>query len=695
MNSMPSLPSSVPSSPDREAVRHALRSKFGLQQFRPGQEEIILKVLAGQNVLAIYPAGYGKSLLYQLPATLLPGMTLVFSPLVALMHDQQYTMSRRYGIPCVSLTHVLRERNPRAFSAALGNIQRGYCKVVFIAPEKLDNEPVMEAIRSQPISLVALDEAHCISTWGHDFRPHYRRLLRFVADVKPSAVLALTATAPPPVETDILRQMAGATEVFRVSPNLPNLRLHVMPVEGEVEKLSCLARIVPKLKGAGVVYCGTHEECENVAEFLNSCGVDSTFYHAGLGERRHEIERGFLANRWKVVAATCALGMGIDKRDLRFVIHYQIPGSPELYYQEIGRAGRDGQRAECILLFDPEDRSLQEFFLRNSNPEPDDYSAVYNALDAHEPKSADTLAGVTGFKRALIEVVLENLIAADLARREKLPAQQRSAPGFCRVAGRTSRAAVEPFLTARRSRVKALDAIMAYGETTQCLMQFLCRYLGASDAQPCGQCTHCKGYAERYEKHREPMPEAEAFVASRVPRLGGCRDHEGGYALDFHADTDVGEALSRVKYGRGKRVLPQWLIERAVSCIRTKFIQGIPSPIEALTFIPTNTERNLVETLAKRLAQELGIECVTLLARSRDTSLQKAMKTREEKRRNIEGAFVIAPGAALAARSLLLIDDIYDSGWTFREAARVIRGAFRDCRIRIFALTRTHHNDDY
>jgi len=682
------------SSDDHDRIRVELRSRFGIERFRPGQEEIIAKILQGRNVLAIYPAGYGKSLLYQLPAALLPGMTLVFSPLVALMHDQQYTLSRRYGIASVGLTHVLQERDPRAFAAALGNIRRGLCKVVFIAPEKLDNDRVMDAIRSQPISLVTLDEAHCISTWGHDFRPHYRRILRFVAEVQPPAVLALTATAPPPVEADILRQIAGPTEVFRASPHLDNLRLHVFNVAGEVEKLSCLARLVPRLPGNGVVYCGTHEECENVAEFLNLRGVDSTFYHAGLGGRRHEIERGFLANRWKVVAATCALGMGIDKPDVRFVIHYRLPGSPELYYQEIGRSGRDGQRAECILLFDPEDRSLQEFFLRAVHPEPDDYSAVYGALEPSEPKTADALSGETGLTRALIEVVLDNLVNAGLARREAPTGRGRTAPGFCRLRGHPSRAAVEPFLAARRHRVKALDAMVAYSETTSCLMQYLCRYLGAPDAKPCGLCTHCRGYGERYEKYREPMAEADEFLASQVPRLGGCSEHEGGYALDFHSGTDVGEALSRAKYGR-RRALPEWLIEEAADCVKRKFMASAATAVEALTFIPTNTERNTAGDLAGRLAERLKIPCTALLVRTRPTDLQKNMKTREQKRQNIRGAFAVAPNVAPPGRSLLLVDDIYDSGWTFREAAAVIRRAFPDCRIRVFALTRTHHSDDY
>jgi ATP-dependent DNA helicase RecQ len=290
--------------------------------------------------------------------------------------------------------------------------------------------------------------------------------------------------------------------------------------------------------------------------------------------------------------------------------------------------------------------------------------------------------------------VLDNIVNAELARREKPSGKSRAAPGFCRVRGNPSRAAVEPFLAARRNRVKALDAMVAYGETTTCLMQYLCRYLGAPDAKPCGQCTRCRGYGERYEKYREPMAEAEEFLASSVPRLGGCSEHEGGYALNFHSGTDVGEALSRAKYGR-RGVLPEWLIEKTADCVKKKYVKSAAQTIEALTFIPSNTERNLVEDLANRLAARLNIPCVPLLARARPTDLQKNMKTREQKRQNISGAFVIVPGATFAGRSLLLIDDIYDSGWTFREAARVIRRAFPDSRIRVFALTRTHHSDDY
>ncbi len=679
----------------RTQIHRELRQRFGMQQFRPGQEDIILKVLSGRNVLAIYPAGYGKSLLYQLPAALLSGTTLVFSPLVALMHDQQATLTRRFGIPSVALTHVLLERNPRQFFAGLDNVRRGHCKVVFIAPEKLDNDRVMDALRARPVSMLVLDEAHCISVWGHDFRPHYRRLLRFVAEVKPSAVLALTATAPPAVAMDILHQIGGPTDVFRISPHIPNLRLHVFPVESVADKLSALARLVPRLPGNGIVYCGTHEECEDVAEFLKGTGIESAFYHAGLGARRREIERDFLANRWKVVAATCALGMGIDKRDVRFVIHYRFPGSPELYYQEIGRAGRDGRRAECILLFDPADRALQDFFLNKSNPQPDDYMAVYSCLDESQPKTAEAIAAEMDLSRACVEIVLENLADSGLAQREKLSRTFAGAVGWRRTAGRLSHTAIEPFLSARRHRAKALDAMVDYGQTTTCLMAYLCRYLGDSVPRPCGLCTHCGGLAPSYEKYREVMPEAEKFVQARLPRLEACSDHDGGYALDYHGGTAVGDAVSRAKYARKRPRLPEWLVERAADCILEKYLDDNPHALEALTFIPSNSDCSLVRDLAQRLAERLHLPCVDLLTRARPRDLQKDMKTREEKRWNISGAFALAEGVELTARRLLLIDDVFDSGWTFREAARVIRQAFPDVRIRIFVLTRTQFSDEW
>lgn len=677
--------------PSRDAIRAALRERFGFESFHPGQEEIIEKVLSGRNVLAIFPSGYGKSLLYQLPASLLPGMTLVFSPLIALMRDQQVALSRRYRLPSASLTSDLQSADPRKFYGALKGVGEGRYKVVFIAPERLDNERVMETIRSQPISLVVIDEAHCVSIWGHDFRPHYRRILRFVADVQPPAVLALTATAPPPVEADILRQIPGSAEVFRLSPQRDSLHLHVIDVDGEPEKLSCLARIIPRLEGSGVVYCGTQEECEKVAEFLNLCGIGSTFYHAGLGKQRAAIERDFLANRWKAVAATCALGMGIDKRDLRFVIHYRFPGSPELYYQEIGRAGRDGRPAKCILLFDPGDLALQEFFLSKNHPEPDDYAVVFGCLDRTEPQTADAIGGDTGLTRSLVEVVLDNLVEAGLARRV---AGAADAPGFCLARGRPSYAAIEPFLAARRKRVEALDAMVDYGETGECLMAYLCRYLGGGETQSCGQCTHCRDFAEKYDRYREPMAQVEEFLASRYPRLNSCGDHEGGFALDFHGGTEVGEAVSDAKY-RGEETVPEWLVKKAAACIAKKYRDSGALAIDALTFIPPTSDRSLVEDFARRLAGRLHVPCTALLTRGRPTDLQKDMRTRREKRQNIRDAFAVVEGAESPGRSLLLVDDIYDSGWTLREAARVIRRVFPECRIRVFTLTRTHHSDDF
>jgi len=695
---VPNPPPCAPRDEDRESIRArlraALRDRFGLSDFRPGQEDVLVRVMNGRNVLAIFPAGHGKSLLYQLPAALLPGLTIVFSPLVALMHEQQSILTRRYGIASISLTHVLREMNPSVFFSRLADVRRGQYKVVFLSPERLDDDRVMAILREQTVSLAVLDEAHCISTWGHDFRPHYRRLLRFIGEVRPAVVLALTATAPPPVEADILRQIGGPAEVFRASPHLPNLRLHVIGVAGEGEKLACLARIIPRLKGNGIVYCGTHEECENVADFLNARGIGAAAYHAGLGPRRTELEQDFLLGRWKAVAATCALGMGINKRDLRFVIHYRLPGSPELYYQEIGRAGRDGERADAVLLFDPADRSLQEFFLRTTHAEPADYGTVFRVLDAATPKSPDAIAGMAGLARTLVEVIAENLVDAGLARRERIVEEGKFvAWGYCAAGAAPAPAAIEPFLAARRGRVQALGAMLHYGQAAACLMQYLCRYLGAPDTQPCGQCTHCRDYARHYDAYRAPMPEADAFLAARLPRLDACRWHDGGFALDFHAGTKVGEALSRTKYGRHEP--PDWLLERAADCVREKFRGQAGHIVQALTFIPPAADRPLVQSLAETIAARAGIPCLALLARARPTDFQKDMRTRGEKQRNTRGAFALRPDAPAPPGTLLLLDDIYDSGWTLREAARVIRERFPSCRIHIFTLTRTHHNDDY
>lgn len=354
--------------------------RFGLQAFRPGQEKVIEAVLEGQDVLCVMPTGGGKSLCYQLPAIARSGLTIVVSPLIALMQDQVAALERR-GMRATLINSTINatEQNER-----LAEMAKGAYDLIYVAPERLRNARFLEAIQQTQVSLLAIDEAHCVSEWGHDFRPDYARLGRFrTRQLKGVQTIALTATATPTVRRDIvdLLQLKNPQE-FITGFKRPNLRLSVQTCSGDGEKDQLLLEFLGRQNGVGIVYAATRKRCEELAEKLSHqtrkrFGV----YHAGLPlEQRRVIQEQFMAGELAAIVATNAFGMGVDKSDLRYVVHYNMPGSLEAYYQEAGRAGRDGLPSECLLLFSYSDRYIQEFFIENAYPSVEAVRSVYNFL---------------------------------------------------------------------------------------------------------------------------------------------------------------------------------------------------------------------------------------------------------------------------------------------------------------------------
>ncbi len=352
-----------------------LRHHFGFDAFRDGQEPVIRALLDGRPALAIFPTGGGKSLCYQLPALMLDGLTLVISPLIALMRDQVDALTAR-GIPAARLESTLSADELRELDEAL---ERGGIKLLYIAPERLANEAFRKRIRRLNVAMVAIDEAHCISEWGHNFRPDYLKLGKFCRSLKVGRVLALTATATPRVARDIRKQfrIAAADQIQR-SFHRPNLDLRVTPCMAEERKALLLERLV-SINGAVVVYVTRQETAEEVATFLAKNGVSARAYHAGLpSEFRAGAQREFMEGGTRVIVATIAFGMGIDKADIRGVIHYNLPKSLENHTQEIGRAGRDGGPAVCELFACGEDVTVLENFIYSDTPTP---GALGNLID--------------------------------------------------------------------------------------------------------------------------------------------------------------------------------------------------------------------------------------------------------------------------------------------------------------------------
>jgi ATP-dependent DNA helicase RecQ len=356
----------------------SLRAHFGFDDFREGQREVIAAILEGKDAVVVMPTGSGKSLCYQLPAMMLGGATVVVSPLIALMKDQVDALRSRQ-LPATFINSSIAPSEQRNRIEAL---RRGQFKLVYVAPERFRSSHFVAAIQSIGVSLFAVDEAHCISTWGHDFRPDYLRLKGVLQSLGAAQTLALTATATPYVRSDIIQQLGlRKPETFVSGFDRPNLSIDVVQTESEREKVARINRLAKTHDGSGIVYASTRKAVEQVAGRLEQEGLRVASYHAGMSDSvRVKAQEDFMAGRAQMIVATNAFGMGIDKPDIRFVAHYQMPGSIEAYYQEIGRAGRDGLPSSCVLLFNYADKNTHDFFIEGSYPNAQTIRLVYEAL---------------------------------------------------------------------------------------------------------------------------------------------------------------------------------------------------------------------------------------------------------------------------------------------------------------------------
>lgn len=705
----------------RAEAEKRLKKIFHKEHFFDEQWNAIERLLCGERVLMIQRTGFGKSLCYQFPATQFPGISIVFSPLISLMRDQVRAL-KELEIPAA---YINSEQSKEDNNNVIEQAQRGELKILYIAPERQNNEDWLSAVQRMKISMIVVDEAHTISTWGHDFRPAFKRIIDLVKSLPMRVpVLATTATATEVVQEDIETQIGKNITTIRGSLARENLNLQVLRVQSVDEKMLWLSAFLCTCSGTGIVYTGTRAETERYTRWLQFCNINAVSYHGRYDrDRRMEIEQGLISNKWKCVVSTNALGMGIDKPDIRFIIHTQIPQSPIHYYQEIGRAGRDGKPAEIILLYNEAktlsgdsivDCTLPLSFINSARPDKKRYTTVIECLKS-EPLTYSEIEQKADLKKNQVNVIMADLLEQGIVRKDgRWYSYRQGAPSLD----------ISTFEKLRHRKLQEFEAMVRYVYTPLPRMQYLCQFLDSTEAMVYTNCDntnlerlevlHRKEDVDKlmhFKKSDSPMielvnffpprrklqvkilrpnhvqifrqlpnevkelivecdgkPDASLFLGDweyreacdlidRAPRL------TNGYAVDYYGSSEVGVALHRSKYEGGED-FPDFLLDRMLFLYEEKYRS---MNFDLILYVPPTKSGPLVQRFVEKLSKRIEVPISHCLVKSRKTPAQKIFQNNSNKRVNVEGAFQVAEPDKIKQKTILLVDDIYDSGATLKE----------------------------
>lgn len=727
----------------RSEAEIKLKRIFGLDHFYDEQWRSIERILRGERILMIERTGFGKSLCYQFPATQFDGITVVFSPLIALMRDQVRSLCER-GIPAAYInSEQSYEENQNSIQRALN----GEIKILYIAPERQENEEWVEATRQLKLSMVVVDEAHTISTWGHDFRPSFRRIINLVQLLPQSLpVLATTATATKKVQYDIEQQIGGRLTTIRGNLIRPNFQLHVVKVQSEDEKMIWLAENLNAINGTGLIYTGTRIDTEVYANWLRFVGINATDYNAGFdADTRKSIEQDLMQNKWKCIVSTNALGMGIDKSDIRFVIHTQMPASPIHYYQEIGRAGRDGKPTRIILFYNEKkengndvatDSLLPLSFVEGSRPTTKKYQKVISLLQ-EEPLSEREVLKKANLKTNQLRVIKADLIDQGIIKevlygKIKKYEYQYNAPALN----------TDSFEALRDAKLKDLHAMEEYIYTDMPRMKYLCSFLDSDETVEYSNCDNTNLERITVSVTPEWMTKLEDFRETYFPclELSSWTIRKGGFRLRYIAPdkvqvektvkNDMGEVIERpiIEYsnninlleynqeereiieehlGKASRLVdgyaasyygvsnvgaaihrskyenggdfPDFLLKKTLSVFGKKF-RGIH--FDLVLYLPPTNSGDLVKNFATKFARVIGVPISHELIKVRITQEQKMFQNSYSKQENVCGAFDIDEDI-VKDKYIVLLDDIYDSGSTLKEVGKLLTQKGAKCIVPI------------
>lgn len=666
-----------------ELLRQALGDPAA--SFRSGQWECIEALLNQRRMLVVQRTGWGKSMVYFLATRLLrdqgAGATLLISPLLALMRNQ-IEAAERIGVRAATIHSA----NTEEWETVQALLLAGEVDILLISPERLANDEFREDVLlpvADSVGLFVVDEAHCISDWGHDFRPDYRRIVR-VLNALPAniPVLATTATANDRVVRDVAAQL-GDLGTVRGPLVRESLRLQNIWLPSPVARVAWLAEHLPRIPGSGIVYTLTIRDAERVAEWLRQNGIDARAYHAKV-EERQELERRLLENRVKALVATVALGMGFDKPDLGFVVHFQRPGSVVHYYQQVGRAGRALSDAYGVLLSGREDDEITDFFIRSAFPPQMHVDKVLEALNA---------AG-DGLSIPMMEKHI-NLAKGEIAKTIKYLSVESPAPLVKHdsrwyatpVDYEMDREAIEQLCALRQEEQQQMRDYM---ESRECLMQFLSRALDDPHAGPCGRCAVCAGKpllpetvdpdlanaaALFLRRSHQPIAPRKQFPKGAFPQYGfpyaippGLMAREGR-ALSLWGDAGWGQMVRQGKFEAGR--FADELVDGCMQLIANWTPE--PAPVW-VAGVPSLTRPELVSDFAARLAARLGIPLVDCVRKAKENQPQKEMQNGFMQAANLDGVFDVDEGLVPEGPALL-VDDVVDSRWTFTVIAALLRQA--------------------
>lgn len=649
--------------------------------FREGQYEAIEACVNNKRTLVVQKTGWGKSLVYFISAKMIEGVTFIISPLLVLM-DNQCEFAARIGLKCGILNSTIKDREERI--NILERLRSGEYDVFFTTPETLFSNDMQQIISDINIGLFVVDECHCISDWGHDFRIEYGRLNKIIKQLPPNVnVLGTTATANDRVVADLKKQFGEDVYVSRGSLIREKLHIEILKLEKKAERYAWLKENINKLPGSGIIYCLTRRDCQRLSEYLSNIGITARPYYSDnkMDEMNLETEKLFMSDRIKVIVATIKLGMGYDKPNIRFIIHFQQPSSIVAYYQQIGRAGRDGKDAYCYMMTGKEDKEISNYFIEKAFPTEYQELKIIHALDnAENGLGRNSLMEISNISGNALDKTLTMLSNWEMIYRDNHDRKYYRTP--------------KPYIynenyyeEIKKVKKQELKTMLNYANEKGCLSKYIITELNDASAEECGVCANCmgKGIFEGITVPNQKLVDEIGQILScdyidieprkRWPYKNGfdsniwiSQPNEEGVALSKYGDEGWGKMVAYDKYHSEEFRME--LVEKAVKVIHEKFGNY---NIKAVTCVPSKRNKK-VEVFARKVAERIGVLYLDILEKNSmdEAPQQKTMENSYFQCKNIIDTMKIKKDIHLNG-NIILIDDIVDSKWTLTVCGRLLR----------------------